>query len=483
MRSTAYVPARPRYGLADIIGLLFREFWIMLLVFILVVAIGAAAVMTIRKTYVASADLYAGAGQEYAYEPRVGALTERSSQAPAPGEVAVTEAKILQSREVALRAVRALGLETFQKPGKPATGSLAKQEGDAIKSIHDGLEIGTQPLSPVIALSYESDNAEKSAKVLNALIEAYRGYRREVFQDDSTSAIDAQRVTFEDELANVDRNYESFLASNDIGDFATAKASAAATYQSLFTERMLTQAQLSQMAARVATLEQQQRNTPAEVTLQQDLNISAQDQIRTLRAERAQLLSRYQPDAQPVRDIDARIAEQEALVAGGNTVGPKEVRIGPSTVWTELETNRINAAADRDALVDRLATLDAQLTTLRDRQARLTQLESENAVLAGNREVLTASIREFQQRGAQNRADNDLVAQGSDNVRVLSYAAAPTRGSSLKLPLLALVILFAGFTALCVGLLRVVTRRGFVTPASVGRTLQMPVLAVTPVKA
>ena len=91
MRSTAYVPARPRYGLADIIGLLFREFWIMVLVFIIVAAIGAAAVMMVKKTYVASADLYAGAGQEYAYEPRVGALTERQSQAPAPGEVAVTE--------------------------------------------------------------------------------------------------------------------------------------------------------------------------------------------------------------------------------------------------------------------------------------------------------------------------------------------------------------------------------------------------------
>lgn len=483
MRSTAYVPARPKYGLADIIGLLFREFWIMVLVFILVAAVGAAAVMMIKKTYVASADLYAGAGQEYAYEPRVGALTERSSQPPSPGEVAVTEAKILQSREVALRAVRALGLETFRKPGTPARGSVAKQEGDAIKTIHDGLEIATAPLSPVISLSYESNDAETSARVLNALLDAYRGYRREVFQDTSTSAIEAQRVTFEDELAEVDRNYEQFLASNDIGDFATAKASAAATYQSVFTDRMLTQAQLSQMAARLATLEQQQRNTPAEVTLQQDLNISAQDQIRTLRAERSQLLARYQPDAPPVRDVEARIAEQEALVAAGNTVGPKEVRVGPSAVWIELETNRINAAADRDALVDRLATLDAQLTTLRDRQARLTQLESENTVKLGNRDILTASIREFQQRGAQNRADNDLVAQGSDNVRVLSYAAAPTRGSSLKLPLLALVILFAGFTALCVGLLRVVSRRGFVTPASVGRTLQMPVLAVTPVKA
>ena len=47
---------------------------------------------------------------------------------------------------------------------------------------------------------------------------------------------------------------------------------------------------------------------------------------------------------------------------------------------------------------------------------------------------------------------------------------------------MALAFLFAGFTALCVGLLRIFMRRGFVTPTSAGRTLQMPVLAVAPMK-
>ena len=63
------------------------------------------------------------------------------------------------------------------------------------------------------------------------------------------------------------------------------------------------------------------------------------------------------------------------------------------------------------------------------------------------------------------------------------WAWAPARGSSLKVPALALAFLFAGFTALCVGLVRVFTRRGFTTPGSLGRTLELPVLAVAPMKA
>jgi uncharacterized protein involved in exopolysaccharide biosynthesis len=481
--TTAYVSARPRYGVADVIGLLFRELVLMIVIFLVVFAIGAAAVLTLKKTYTAGASLLVNAGQEYVYQPRVGGLADRQSQPPAVGEVAQAEANIIGTREVKLRAVRALGLPFFQKPGKVSTDPIAKQEGDAIKFINDGLTISTTPQGATIGLAFESDSAEKSARVLNALIDQYLIYRREVFQDRSTPAIRTQRRVFEDELADVDTAYENFLTSNDIGDFAASKTALAAVYQSTLTEKLSVENQLNQAARRLQTLEAQQANTPAEITLQQDLNVSAQDQILQLRTEREQLLARYQPDSQPVQDIEARIAGLQAYVASGTTVGAKEVRLGPNPVWTELESTRITTQAERDSLTARLSSVNRQLAEILDRQARMTRLESENATLASNRDVLTASIREFQQRETQSRADNGLVAAGADNVRVVERAAAPTRGTSLKLPLLALVVLFAGFTALCVGLLRVFTRRGFATPGVAGRTLEMPVLAVAPMKA
>ncbi len=481
--TTAYVSTRPRYGLFDVVGLLFRQLLLMILVFVVVLALGAAAVLTLKKTYTAGASLLVNAGQEYVYQPRVGGLADRQSQPPAVGEVAQAEANIIGTREVKLRAVRALGLPFFQKPGKVSTDPVEKQEGDAIKFINDGLSIGTTPQGATIGLGFESDDAEKSARVLNAVIDQYLIYRREVFQDRTTSAIQSQRRVFEDELAEVDRAYGSFLATNAIGDFAATKAALANAYQTTLTEKLSVENQLNQAARRLQTLEAQQAVTPAEVTLQQDLNVSAQDQILQLRTEREQLLARYQPGSQPVQDIEARIAGLQAYVAGGSTVGAKEVRLGPNPVWTELETTRITTRAERDSLGSRLASVNRQLGEILQRQAQLTREESENSTLTSNRDVLTASIREFQQRETQSRADNGLVAAGADNVRVIERAAAPTRGKSLKLPLLALVILFAGFTALCVGLLRVFTLRGFSTPGMAGRTLEMPVLAVAPMKA
>lgn len=479
MRTTAYTTVRPRYGFVDVVGLLFRELLLMVVVFLLVFAIGTAAVLTLKKSYRATASVYAGAGQEYVYQPRVG--TSERGQPLEADAVAQSEAQILGSLEVKRRAVKALGADAILGPD--ATGTTAAKEAAALKVLDSSLGVGTTAGSAIISVSYAADDPIKAAQILNAIIDQYLVQRRTVFRDRTTPAIAAQREAFEDQLADADAAYNAFIASNDIGDFATAKASQAAVYQTTLTEVLSLRAQLNQATQRLSTLEAQLAQQPAEVVLQQDLNVSAPDQILQLRTQREALLSRYTPDAQPVKDIEQQIADLQAYVATGTTVGAKEVRTGPSTIFTEVETARINAAADRDGLAARLRVAERQLAQTRDRLGELTRLESTNANLFGNREVLTNYIREFQQRETAAQADSALVAAGADNVTVIERAEAPTKGTSLKAPLLALAFLFAGFTALCVGLLRVFTRRGYVTPASTGRTLEMPVLAVAPMKA
>ena len=72
MRSTAHVTTRPRYGVLDVIGLLFRELLLMIVVFVVILGLGFAAAMTLKKSYTATGSVFAGVGQEYVYQPRVG---------------------------------------------------------------------------------------------------------------------------------------------------------------------------------------------------------------------------------------------------------------------------------------------------------------------------------------------------------------------------------------------------------------------------
>jgi len=286
MRSTAHVTTRPRYGVLDVIGLLFRELLLMIVVFVVILGLGFAAAMTLKKSYTATGSVFAGVGQEYVYQPRVG--TAERGQAPQGDEVANSEAAILGSSAVRQKVVEALGPAAIL--GEPPKGSPQAARSAALKTVGGGLGVATAPGSAVIHLTYKADDPERAARVLNTIIEQYLIYRREVFQD-KTPAIASQRIAFEDELGNADRAYEAFLASNDIGDFTAAKATLAATYQTVFTDRMSTQSQLNQTAQRLNTLVAQQAGTPAEVALQQDLNISAQDQVLQLRTERERVTS------------------------------------------------------------------------------------------------------------------------------------------------------------------------------------------------
>jgi uncharacterized protein involved in exopolysaccharide biosynthesis len=479
MRSTPQMTAQPRYGVTDVIVLLIRELKIMLPVFLIIAVIGTLAVLMTKKSYTASASLFAGVGQEYVYQPRVG--SQERATPPGAGEVAQAEAAIMGSEEVQRRVVQAMGVESFQdKP--PAGASFKKQEDAAVRAVKRGLKISAAPLSPVIGISFKSDDAQHSARVLNAVLDQYLVYRREVFQARGPNAIQTQRQKFEAELADADTAYEAFLSSNNLGDFATARAAVANSYQVVFAEQLSLQAQLNQANQRAATLQAQLNATPAEIALYQDLNISAQDQILQLRTQRENLLTRYQADAAPVRELELQIERLQSYVGTGTAVGPKEVRTGPSPIWTELETQRINAKAERDSLAARLAVVSQQVKDLQERLTRLNELESRNSTLAGNREVLSSFIREFQQRENLERADNELVKAGADNVQVIERARAPSKGKSLKLPLLIGVILLAGLTALATGLLRIFLRRGFVVPSTASRTLQLPVLAVAPLK-
>jgi len=482
MRTVAYT-ARPRYGLGDLIALLWRELWVMILVFALVFAAGAALALTLPKTYTANASLFVRLGREYVYQPTVGEAGMGAT--PQSDEVVQSEAAILNSTELKRRVVEAVGVQTFvdDLPRNAGAPERAAAEQAAMQALVGGLGVGIAPASGIVELSFKHRRPDVAARVLNAVIDEYLDYRREVFRDVTTPLLQGQREAIETELAEADAAYEAFLRTNAIGDFETARQSLSTTYQTVFAERMAVEAQLTQTNGRLAALRRQLAEIPPEIALQQDLNISAQDQILQLRTEREQLLSRYQPDSQPVRDIEARIAQLQQYVASGTAIGPREMRVGPNPMWMELESQRIQTEAERDSLVSRRATLERQLDELRARQARLTDLESRNATLAARREVLTTSIREFTTRETQSRAANSLAQNGADNITVIERAAPPARGSSLKVPALALAFLFAGFTALCVGLVRVFTRRGFTTPGSLGRTLELPVLAVAPMKA
>ena len=478
--------ARPRYAVSDFATLLWRERVLMLAIFLLILVSGIGFAFTLHKTYPAHSSVLVRLGQEYVYEPRAGDAARGA--VPNTDQLIQSETEILASDALKLRVIRRLGFarlfpKAAAKYAAATPDKRATMLGDAVVAMSKAMGIETAPDTSVIRVSYEHEDAATAALVLNSLLEEYLVYRRSVLVDPSTPALEQQRQSFEARLAEADTAYETFLTENRIGDFVAEKTSLSQLQAQVEAQQYAVQTQLQERQGRLATLNAQLTQVAPEIGLYRDTDSSLQNELTKLRVQRESLLSRYRPESQPVHDLDIQIAQLESALAAGRAQGDSARRVGVNPVYQTLQTDRIQLTAEVAALQASLATLNGQVEQLTQRRLRLAELEPRFTALSRDRDVLSGNVREFAIREQQSQASAQIAARTNDNIRIVERASVPTQGKSLRKPVAILAFLFAGFTALCVGLLRMFLRPGLPTAASAARTLELPVLASAGVKA
>jgi uncharacterized protein involved in exopolysaccharide biosynthesis len=180
--------------------------------------------------------------------------------------------------------------------------------------------------------------------------------------------------------------------------------------------------------------------------------------------------------------MDAQIAQLEAGIAAGRTAGRGAERTGVNPVFQTFQTEKLQLAAEVDGLKQTGATLADEMGRLTERRLRLAKLEPQYQALSLDRDALATNVKDLAAKAAESEASDGIAAATNDNIRIVERAQPAAEGKSLKKPVLALGLIFAAFTALCGGLVRMFTRPGLPTPASAARTLDLPVLGAAPLK-
>ena len=482
----ASLRSRPRYSAEDFVALLWAQRFLMLAVFTIILVLGVLVASRMKTSYTAQSSLLVRLGQEYVYEPRVGDAGRGA--VPQTEEVIQSEKEILESAELKARVIKDIGLPRLF-PDLAAKAAAARTpeaqravEGEAIRGIEQGLSVTTGPENSIVRLFFKHPDARTAALVLNTLVDEYLRYRREVLLQRDVGPLEAQRGRFAAQLADIDGQLTGFLRENGVGDFDAEKASLAQLYGQLLADGASARASLSEAEGRLGVTSALVRQNPAEIGLYRDLDHAPADQLAKLRTELNDLLARYRPTAQPVRDKQAQVAAAEALVRGGDglVIGR---RLGPNPVFQTLQTERNTVAAQASSLRARASELAGELARVVARRQRLAELEPRWQDLQRQRDVLAANVRTFTQRVQESQAQQALASAGSDgDVRVVQRAFTPTKGSSLKRPAVLGAGVFALFAALCAGLIGAFLSRGFPTAGAAERTLDMPVLAAVPAK-
>lgn len=464
----------------DLPAMLWREGVLMAAVFALVLLLGLVLVLASPTRYMAHSSLLIRLGRSYIYQPAVGDAARGA--APDNDAVVQSELEILQSDAVKVRVVKDIGLERFggapRGEGAGDAKAFEAREQAAMKSVGARLKVQTAPGAAIARLTFVDKDPVMSAMVLNTLVDEYLNYRKSVLAD-NLRPINDQRRTVQQQLDAADQRYQDFLKANGVGDFDAEKASLAQIYAQLLADRYGVRAQLAEAEGRLSATSREMAGSKPEIGLYHDLDHAAQDKLAQLRVELQDLLARYQPTAQPVRDLEQKIAALQGLAAGAPMAGARRVGVNP--VFQTLQTEKNQSEAQVASLRNRAAALDKEIADVTARRQRLTTLEPAYQALARDRELLTASVKSLAEREQEARAAQGVEADGGDDsVKVLERAYPAARGVSLKAPLAIGALAFAAFAALCAGLFRAFLRPGWPSAAAAGRASRLPVLAVLP---
>ena len=472
-------------GMDDILGMLLREFWLMAVVFGVIFGIGVMAAMSMTSTYTANASLLMQLGKDYVYDPLAGDAARGATATI--DQVVQSEVEILNSTELKKRVIAKVGYRVVL-PETPALWNpktpvqRAEADAAALKVLQSGFSASTAPQNNVVRLSFKHVEAMSASLILNTLIDAYQTYRQQVFTDSIGPALERQKESFDDRLAVADTAYRDFLMQNGVGDFVTARTTYARIYDQVTGDLFTTQSQIAEDRAKLSEIKSNLASLSPEMSVERDLDLSVPNKIFALKQQRQELLARYLPTAQPVKDLEAQIAAYEALMRSGNGVGEQAHKLGTNPIFQDLTTQKLNMEAELASLEGKRAQLQSQADQVTQKLQALLGLEAQYNSLSTDRDSLQKIIGTFTQRIQENDAQREMTKGTDDAVRVVEKASLPDKPKSFKKIVLIMSFLFAAFTALCAGGLRIVTRRGFAGAGMAAKVLDLPVLATAGVK-
>ncbi len=426
----------------------------MALIFVVLFGLGMAGVMTLKKTYTAQGRVLVQFGEEYIYNPVIGSAGGQGAAYTAD-QMIQAEVGFMTAAEVKQRVLARIGLNRLYP--KLAAELQSKPEkrtaiiGAAIHNMTRSLAAYTAPNQPLLTVSFRHRVPQVARDTLNAFIDEYQAYRREVLLDGGTEGFEKEREAAAAALRAVNQKLEHFLSTNGIGDFTAERAAQSTRIASLRDQLLSAQARQREIAGALASLATLMAQTPK--TVEQYRDDAGAGQLAALKLQRQQMLAKYTPQSSPVRELDARIARLERFVRSGKSGSTGTRRTGINTVYQGLESQKLSLQAEQRSNAAKIAALKSQIASVRTRQLQLQKLYPQYQRLANQAKVMEESYVQFATKEQELLARRNLAALKSDNIRVIERPVLPVIGKSMKKPAALLAFVFAAFSAFCAGLL------------------------------
>ena len=243
---------------------------------------------------------------------------------------------------------------------------------------------------------------QKQAKLLQAKLEANEEQLRQFQVQSGITSVDDQKKALVDQLSQLEMQLDKSSA-----DYASAQQ------QSVYLKQLLddTPQHLSNETRQVQNMALGQ----------------LKPQVLQLKAERAELLTRYQPDSERIKEIDAKLAAAQRILDNEDRLEVQEKSVTLNPVWVTVDSNLGQAKAMAASLQASRQSLTQQITATKQ---QLTQMVNNALVLDRlQRDVQNSkdAYMSYVRKSEEARAAEALNSSRILNVSVAQPATAPLR--------------------------------------------------------
>jgi tyrosine-protein kinase Etk/Wzc len=288
-------------------------------------------------------------------------------------------------------------------------------------------------LSDVIEVTFRSHDPQWSHDFLARLIDHYLEYHAGLSADPQAQKFfNQQAQLLQTKLDASTDQLRQFEVQNGITDLPAQKQALVTRLSDLQIQLNHAGAEIAASHEQIAALGSQLKQNPERIgkevrSVQNGALTQLKPQVMQLKAERAELLSRYQPDSQRIQEIDAKLAAAQRILDSENHLEVQEKSSDLNPVWVTLDTSleqaKTSAAsgeATQNALQGEIEKTDTELTQITNNGVVLDRLERQ---VAADKEAYLAYVR----KSEEARTAQALNLSKILNVSVAQPASTPLR--------------------------------------------------------
>lgn len=444
-----YANGMPNIRLGEMFKSLIRQmFWMLPLIVIGFFVFGYLT-KDLKREYTGTASIHVKLGPEHVYSP-VGETSNGGGLMTTIDTITLTEAGLMRNERLVAQVIgnmtsgnsqytqeqaeRRFDKEAFKKinAAKRAGDEFAFQEAtmELRKSVFESYSVMPRAKSSIIDVTYSHDDPDVAVETVNMFVNSYLPFRKGVFVEGSSELITERRVATEEQLDNNERAIARFLKKNNIADFESEQTGLRERNEDLKAALNGTRASIAETEAALAQVEDRLRQTP--VTIDLFVDDRAAQRVSQAELELRQLMAKYLPTSDPVRQKRTELEELRALQNSYNGKASGGRRVGPNPEHQALAESRNELAATADSLREREFAQQRQLNSADAKIRKLTSLSPEFQNLLRERETLEARLSSYNAKEQEALVDAQQKEAQAENVKIVSEAEFANKGRNMR---------------------------------------------------